>query len=256
MDIQKHVSSSQLSNIHLLDSIIIKEPFDTRILKQEVARCDWKSEYQHISPYVFNDWIKHHNINLLFTTISFESLSSFESHINTHQLISSKIVYEYSSALNIKSSEFIFSDTPEYDENNSYWVEMVRDLSLTSHYAKDYFIGGSGAFALYREWVKNTFSGYADKIFSVYVKDIPMGFVSLKNKSDGMYIDLIAVHREFRGRGLGQALIQKAIDYAYQHDKKLFVVTQIENIAANRLYQKMGFLSQSVALLYHKHWKE
>ncbi len=255
MDIQKKLLSGQVNSNCILDQILIRESFDTELLQVGVARCNWEPAYQYVSESDLNIWVKHNNITLLFTTVSFEDLGSFISHNQGHQLTSSKIIYEYKSSEIKKSTKYTFIDSFKYDEDSSYWQEMIRDLSITSHYAKDSLIGESGALTLYRQWIKNTFSGYADKIFVAYEKNTPMGFISLKCKTEGVYIDLVAVHRKFRGRGLGQDLLIKAIKYAYQFDKKLFVTTQLENIPANRLYQKMGFLSKSVALLYHKHWR-
>lgn len=131
---------------------------------------------------------------------------------------------------------------------------MVKDLCLTSHYAQDPKIDFKDALAIYKQWIINTFNGYAEKVLVAYKGESPLGFISLKQKPEGIYIDLIAVHATARGQGIAKSLIAKSIEYAISKNMNLFVSTQVENIAANRLYQKMGFLQISTSLIYHRHF--
>jgi dTDP-4-amino-4,6-dideoxy-D-galactose acyltransferase len=78
------------------------------------------------------------------------------------------------------------------------------------------------------------------------------GYVTIARK-EGPEIDLIAVAEGSRERGVGTALVKAAIDSAASEG--IAVVTQGRNVAALRLYESLGFLTDSVGSWYHK-WYE
>lgn len=255
MDIQKISSLKFQIKTFIVNDIYTIEPFDSELLGYGVGRLFWQPHYQNISEEQVEQWGVDYKVNLLFVYVTFRDLISFNANSRGYILISSKIVYELKSYNLSISSPLSISDSFEYDSHNSYWIAMTQDLSATSHYAKDPFIGKEKAFSLYQTWMKNTFTGYAEKVFVAHSKDIPMGFISLRNKDDGLHIDLIAVHSDFRGKGIAKELLRAAIQYAQDHKKFLLVCTQIENVPANRLYQKAGFVTKSFSLIYHKNLK-
>jgi ribosomal protein S18 acetylase RimI-like enzyme len=52
----------------------------------------------------------------------------------------------------------------------------------------------------------------------------------------------IFVHQDFRGEGLGTVLAQRALHVAGQHGfKHVYLATELSNLAAVRLYRKLGF---------------
>ncbi len=83
----------------------------------------------------------------------------------------------------------------------------------------------------------------------------PVGYISCHfdaGRRTGQ-IGLIAVSGEFQGKGLGRALVQRALDwFAAQGAQSVSVVTQGRNIPAQRLYQGCGFASASMQLWFHK----
>jgi ribosomal protein S18 acetylase RimI-like enzyme len=57
---------------------------------------------------------------------------------------------------------------------------------------------------------------------------------------------------EAQGRGLGRQLIQAAIGFfERQAATRITVVTQGRNVRAQRLYQRCGFVTESLLLWYH-----
>ena len=131
-------------------------------------------------------------------------------------------------------------------------IDLVQSLSAVSHYSKNRQLPDGIADKFYMKWVYNTFNGYADKVIVLLKDDDLAGFISLK-KSDGAFnIDLLVVLDKYRGLGLAKYLISLAIDFSKSLDLPLFVSTQAENIPACRAYQKMGFLTNSLELVYHK----
>jgi dTDP-4-amino-4,6-dideoxy-D-galactose acyltransferase len=67
-------------------------------------------------------------------------------------------------------------------------------------------------------------------------------------------IGLLTVGSEARGWGVGQALVQAALDWFWKQGcHRVLVATQGANLAAQRLYQKEGVRTAS-ALLQHHRW--
>lgn len=65
-------------------------------------------------------------------------------------------------------------------------------------------------------------------------------------------IGLIGVGARHRGSGLGAALVAAALDWLAAHGAgRAEVVTQGANVAAQRLYQRAGFVTREVGLWYH-----
>ncbi len=54
------------------------------------------------------------------------------------------------------------------------------------------------------------------------------------------------IHESYRGKGIGQLLIQKAIEYANDLDAKTLRLSAVsDNEAAKRLYEYLGFVKES-----------
>jgi ribosomal protein S18 acetylase RimI-like enzyme len=110
--------------------------------------------------------------------------------------------------------------------------------------------------SLYAIWITRDFQDPSAMVLvAVSAENSPMGFVSLRHKpGEGTaQISLVGVNDKSRGKGIGQMLINGALASAVERGaSSVSVVTQGRNIAANRLYQKCGFLTRSVELWYHK----
>ena len=170
-----------------------------------------------------------------------------------YYLVSSRIVYRASSSQQHKNDDLLVTEEFHYSESDSFLDEITFDLAAVSHYAKDPFIGLEGALKVYRQWMKNTFSGYAQKVFvATNGQGQCGGILSLRRVKDDLFIDLLGVHSSFRNKGVAATLLQHAQIYAKSLKKSLLVATQVENIPANRFYQKNGFLVESVEHVYHK----
>jgi ribosomal protein S18 acetylase RimI-like enzyme len=60
---------------------------------------------------------------------------------------------------------------------------------------------------------------------------------------DKLWIEDVVVDKVARGKGLGKELIQFAIKYAKNKNVKTINLTSSpERVAANKLYQKLGFM--------------
>jgi dTDP-4-amino-4,6-dideoxy-D-galactose acyltransferase len=111
--------------------------------------------------------------------------------------------------------------------------------------------------ALYERWVERAIENAPTEqvLVSTDDQDQVTGFITIKNDhvTKESYIGLLAIKSTVRGQGLGRKLVQAGLEeMAHSGANVVTVVTQARNIAAQRLYQRMGFLTKSVQLYYHK----
>ena len=105
----------------------------------------------------------------------------------------------------------------------------------------------------YETWIENSCKGYADAVLVALESDEPIGFITchLRDEQQGE-IGLVGVANSMRGHGTGQHLVNAALQwFAEHHTQQVSVVTQGRNIAAQRLYQRSGFVTAIVQLWYH-----
>lgn len=110
---------------------------------------------------------------------------------------------------------------------------------------------------LYTMWMKRSISGEIANEVVVYVteeKEIA-GVITLGEKNNNADIGIIAVDNNFRGQNIGKALIQEAVNYSIRKNySSLQVVTQKNNQAACKFYERCGFIEENVINIYH-YWK-
>lgn len=106
---------------------------------------------------------------------------------------------------------------------------------------------------LYRLWIRNSVNGrIADQVLVARETGKIVGMVTVGRKGERADIGLVAVDASMRGRNLGGALVQSAQQWALENGFKIAqVVTQGENLAACRLYEKWGYQVDSVRNIYH-----
>jgi ribosomal protein S18 acetylase RimI-like enzyme len=90
----------------------------------------------------------------------------------------------------------------------------------------------------------------------------PAGFVQMANANyhlNGGYVDLIGVAHKFQGLGLGQVLLQHAINFSVDQGRE-FIELNVDTgneSGALKLYEKLGFKPNSSWVQYeNKNWAE
>lgn len=106
---------------------------------------------------------------------------------------------------------------------------------------------------LYTRWIEQSVNGVlATEVFCYMVDEIPRGLVTLDIKNGIGVIGLVAIYEDFQHRGIGMAMMQHVIHYTWMKQcSKLSVATQLDNIPACRLYEKSGFLVESITDVWH-----
>jgi ribosomal protein S18 acetylase RimI-like enzyme len=109
-----------------------------------------------------------------------------------------------------------------------------------------------------REWAGNFFSGSrGDGMVVVESAGQVAGFLQLIwGNGDALIIDLIGIHPDFQGRGLGKALVLHAIKHGTGDGRVptgIIVGTQAANTPSIRLYESLGLRLRSAQYVLHFH---
>lgn len=113
--------------------------------------------------------------------------------------------------------------------------------------------------ALYETWITRSVEGYADRVLVAELDGRPAGYVSchVAPTTHKGSIGLVGVASWGQGQGAGSRLVMDALQWFRSREvRDVSVVTQGRNVAAQRLYQRGGFLTDSVQLWYHKWYLE
>lgn len=134
--------------------------------------------------------------------------------------------------------------------------EISKDLYQDSRYFFDENFNRNKVQKFYQLWIKRAVLGeYDDACFCLCEKGVPLGFCSIKYNfpSKSASIGLFGLSRKYHGRGLGKALLlMVSSELRRKNIARIDVVTQGRNYAAQRLYQRAGFLTKATELWYHK----
>ncbi len=137
-------------------------------------------------------------------------------------------------------------------------IPALRSIARTGHRDSRFYYDPNFPVArcdaMYETWIDKSCNGYADAVFVADLYGEAVGYISCHLAGEGKgNIGLLGVSAQARGKGLGQRLIVAALDwFAEQNVTEVTVVTQGRNSAAQRLYQRCGFLTLSVQLWYHR----
>lgn len=135
--------------------------------------------------------------------------------------------------------------------------EDVQNLAFNSfvfdRFHQDPNIPNLIASNIKKQWVKNFFRGKrGDKCFVKESKNGKIiGFLLSDFSDQFVKIDLIAVDKNYRNKGLGKSLIIDFFNFYRNHNKNFLVSTQINNFKSIRLYESVGFEKSSIQMVWH-----
>jgi dTDP-4-amino-4,6-dideoxy-D-galactose acyltransferase len=184
-----------------------------------------------------------------------ETISLAEHH--GYRLISERVTYKITIAMTSPASADGRGDAVRAAaEADLPALEAIAEAahSDSRFYADDHF-PRARCDELYRSWIRNSVHGYADAVLVCDDHAGPNGYVTchLQSSRHSGSIGLLAVRQNSRGNRLGRRLMEASIAwFAARGARNVSVVTQGRNVAAQRLYERCGFLTSSVELDYHK----
>lgn len=133
---------------------------------------------------------------------------------------------------------------------------LARNGFSDTRFFSDSHFPRQKAEALYETWITLECQGRAQAVLvAIAGSDQPVGYISLHADTSSRcgLVGLVGVSANCRGKGIGGQLVRAAIDwFVAQGLQQATVVTQAKNLAAQRLYQRCGFLTGKVQLWYHK----
>lgn len=133
-------------------------------------------------------------------------------------------------------------------------VELARNNFVFSRFHMDSRFSKETAHHLKAEWVNNYFCGKrGDQMVVAYAGGRVVGFLLLIfGAGSSLLIDLIAVDRHFRRRGVAGSMIAFA-EANLPAFQSIHVGTQAVNIPSVRLYENLGFRIRGAQYIFHCH---
>lgn len=132
---------------------------------------------------------------------------------------------------------------------------VARDSYTQTRFFSDPRFSHAQCADLYETWLRRSLlEQWADGVVVAEVDGVPMGYVTghLDAQHQRARIGLVGVHEATRGRSVGAAMLAKTLQWFHEAGMtSVEVTTQARNIPAQRLYQRAGFIAQSVGLWYH-----
>ena len=140
-------------------------------------------------------------------------------------------------------------------------IETIGKISaesfLYTRFMKDKRFGSDKASALNYKWAVNCCRGRSDEVLVSDVENKVAGFItcnieSIENMQYGD-IQLLAVDKDFRGRGLAKDLVSAAKNWFKENNCKFVdVSTQSDNLPALDIYKKSNFVDAYSQITLHK----
>ena len=145
----------------------------------------------------------------------------------------------------------------EEDFASSTDLARVRSLALQSaefsRFRTDHRMPPDAWLRMYERWADNSMSGtMADAVLVARINGDVVGVLTVSSREDLGKIGLFAVDAAARGRGLGAALLARgAAWFARRGCQSVLVVTQGDNIGAQRVYERAGYVIAAVTNVDH-----
>jgi ribosomal protein S18 acetylase RimI-like enzyme len=152
----------------------------------------------------------------------------------------------------LPSEDFIRSAKPDDTDN---LVDIAKTAHQDTRFYFDKHFDRMRCNALYETWIKQSCEGQAQKVFIAVNAGVPIGYIAchLDSQNSIGTIGLVGVQAAARGNGIGSRLVQQSLNWFFEQNIQIVKVsTQARNITAQRLYQRTGFLTEGIALWYHK----
>jgi ribosomal protein S18 acetylase RimI-like enzyme len=171
-------------------------------------------------------------------------------------LVDVRVVYDRAATAPLPALEDAetFHLEPARDAELPRLEDLAVQVSRVSRYAFDSRFPASETERLYRAWIANALHGFADVV--LVARERPdgeaLGFLCGKMHGELCDLQLAGVDERYRLRKVGRALFSGGVGWARANGaSRVQIVTQARNVAAQRLFQQLGFLTSEVRLCYH-----
>ncbi len=169
-------------------------------------------------------------------------------------LVDKKITYQMD-LRNIPPEQLQFGLVTEYTDTTASadLIDLSIQAGLYSRFRVDPKMDQKKFEALYIQWMQKSCSHeLAKAVLVIREQGKCVAVVTVGEKNGHGDIGLVAVNANQRGKGYGVALIRAAQTWFVQHGyTSSQVVTQGDNVAACKLYEKCGYKQTSLEYYYH-----
>jgi len=133
--------------------------------------------------------------------------------------------------------------------------ECGHDIYRLSRYYYDPNFDPEKVNEFYSSWINKAVLGlFDDYCYVLCDKDLPIGFCTIKEYHvQSARIGLVGLDQNYNNSGLGSYMLEQVLEnLRINNINYVEVVTQGRNYAAQRLYQRCGFITKNTELWYHK----
>jgi dTDP-4-amino-4,6-dideoxy-D-galactose acyltransferase len=156
----------------------------------------------------------------------------------------------------------LIKSSPIYFNSLIHSRKELFDLAIVSgtqsRYKLDINFDNNEFERLYEKWIDNSIQNLESKtkIIIYLLNHIIVGFTVFSIKDLNVNIELIAVDKKFRGKGIGSKLIKQVEEIAIDFNcETMDVNTQSINNDSIQLYIKNNFMCVNKTYIYH-YWKQ
>ena len=136
-------------------------------------------------------------------------------------------------------------------------VEIARQAFTYSRFHQDPLIASALADAIKADWTEAYFYGTRGSKMIVALNEGEVsGYLLLIENRNKLVIDLIAVDKNQRGRGLASRMVEYVLEHAPNYITSISAATQENNRASIAFYEALGFTPKTYQLTFHKHGTE
>jgi dTDP-4-amino-4,6-dideoxy-D-galactose acyltransferase len=132
-------------------------------------------------------------------------------------------------------------------------LNLAVQCGTFSRYAIDKKIPHEKFEELYQLWIiKSVKKTLADDVLVYTINGNIIGLVTVYENQNTGNIGLFGVDENYRGKGIGKALLNAAKNYFLEKGiQKINVVTQGQNLSACKVYESAGFIVYKKYAFYH-----
>jgi dTDP-4-amino-4,6-dideoxy-D-galactose acyltransferase len=137
-------------------------------------------------------------------------------------------------------------------------LDELLPIAASAHTDSRFFVDAAvprdRARELFKTWLGRSVTGaMADVVFVADLDGHAVSYITATLKGGVGNIGLVGVSESVRGRGIGVAMVQRALEwFAAGGAHEVTVVTQACNVVAQRLYQRCGFVTRSTRVWFHR----
>lgn len=229
--------------------------WDSRFFEQRIGRVKADTLTSDTLAAVL-DWSRAQSIDCLYFLARADDDQTIRlAETNGFHLVDLRVTLEAYIRFDKPSS--IIKDITIRQHNEAEIPELRAIASSSYHNSRFYYDGHfprERCDALYAVWIEKACRNPEQQVLVADVSGRPAGFITCERRdaSTGQ-IGLLGVSVDFRGHGIGPALIAAALDtFRQQGLERVNVVTQGRNLTAQRSYQRSGFVTANIQLWYHR----